>query len=86
MMAEMQRILVVEDNIEISEMLDEYFEAQGYEVITTAWGEEALSLTAKALPDLVVLDIHLPDIDGYEVCRRLRGHRRTEHVPIIFLT
>lgn len=85
-MAETQRILVVEDDIEIAGMLDEYFEAQGYEVMTTAWGENALGLTEDVLPDLVVLDIHLPDIDGYEVCRRLRGHRRTEHIPVIFLT
>ena len=85
-MGESQRILVVEDNIEIAGMLAEYFEAQGYEVITTAWGEKALDLAKDVLPDLVVLDIHLPDIDGYEVCRRLRGDRHTENIPIIFLT
>lgn len=85
-MAETQRILVVEDDINTAEMLSAYFEAQGYEVFTAAWGEDALRLTQDVLPDLVVLDIHLPDIDGYQVCRRLRGHRRTEHIPIIFLT
>jgi PleD family two-component response regulator len=85
-MAETQRILVVEDDVDIAEMLNNYFETQGYEVMTTAWGEDALGLTEDFLPDLVVLDIHLPDIDGYEVCRRLRGHRRTEHIPVIFLT
>jgi DNA-binding response OmpR family regulator len=85
-MADTQHILVVEDDINTAEMLSTYFEAQGYQVLTAAWGEDALSITQDALPDLVVLDIHLPDIDGYEVCRRLRGHRRTEHIPIIFLT
>lgn len=85
-MAETQRILVVEDDVDIAEMLSTYFEQQGYEVFTAAFGEDALSITEDVLPDLAVLDIHLPDIDGYEVCRRLRAHRRTEHVPIIFLT
>ena len=85
-MAETQCILVVEDDIDTAEMLSAYFEAQGYDVLTAAWGEDALRMTQDVLPDLVVLDIHLPDIDGYEVCRRLRKHRRTEQVPIIFLT
>jgi PleD family two-component response regulator len=86
MMAETQCILVVEDDIDTAEMLSAYFEAQGYDVLTAAWGEDALRLTQDVLPDLVVLDIHLPDIDGYQVCRRLRKQRRTEQVPIIFLT
>jgi len=85
-MAGTQRILVVEDDIDTAEMLTAYFEAQGYEVTTVAWGKDALRVTQDVLPDLIVLDIRLPDIDGYEVCRRLRGHRRTESVPIIFLT
>lgn len=85
-MSEVQRILVVEDDVDTSEMLSAYFEAQGYEVLTAAWGEDALRVTQEVLPDLVVLDIRLPDIDGYEVCRRLRDQRRTEQVPIIFLT
>ena len=85
-MAETQCILVVEDDIDTAEMLSAYFEAQGYDVLTAAWGEDALRLTQDVLPDLVVLDIHLPDIDGYQVCRRLRKQRRTEQVPIIFLT
>jgi DNA-binding response OmpR family regulator len=67
-------------------MLNAYFRVQGYEVDTAAWGEEAVRITTENPPDLVVLDIRLPDIDGYEVCRRLRMHRRTQDVPIIFLT
>jgi len=81
-----QLILVVEDDVDTAEMLSAYFEAQGYEVLTAAWGEDALRITRETVPDLIVLDIRLPDIDGYEVCRRLRGHRRTEQVPIVFLT
>jgi PleD family two-component response regulator len=77
---------VVEDDLDTSEMLSAYFDAQGYEVLTAAWGKDALGIVEEVVPDLVVLDIRLPDIDGYEVCRRLREHRRTEQVPIIFLT
>ena len=55
-------------------------------MLTVNEGETAVKVGVKATPDLVVLDIRLPDIDGYEVCRRLRAHRRTQDIPIIFLT
>jgi DNA-binding response OmpR family regulator len=84
--SEKSQILIVEDDLDLSEMLNAYFRVQGYEVETAAWGEEAVRLTTENPPDLVVLDIRLPDIDGYEVCRRLRTHRRTQDVPVIFLT
>jgi DNA-binding response OmpR family regulator len=79
-------ILIVEDDLDLSEMLNAYFRVQGYEVQTAAWGEDAVRMSHEVPPDLVVLDIRLPDIDGYEVCRRLRANRRTQDVPIIFLT
>ncbi len=81
-----QHILIVEDEPNTAEMLVSYFEAQGYEVTAVGWGKDALAFVKKVLPDLIVLDIRLPDIDGYEICRRLRSNRRTAHVPIIFLT
>jgi len=80
------QILIVEDDLDLAEMLNAYFRVQGYEVQTAAWGEEAVRLARDSAPDLVVLDIRLPDIDGYEVCRRLRTDRRTQNMPIIFLT
>ena len=80
------RILVVEDDNDISNMLKIYFSAQGYEVIVAGRGNDALERTRKQLPNVIVLDIMLPDIDGYEVCTRLRRNLRTSHVPIIFLT
>lgn len=80
------RILIVEDQVNTAEMLTSYFEAQGYEVATVGWGKDALDFTKDVVPDLVMLDIRLPDIDGYEVYRHLREHRRTKHVPVIFLT
>lgn len=80
------RILVVEDDFDISNMLQIYFGGQGYDVDIASRGEDALEKTRHGLPHLIVLDIMLPDIDGYEVCRRLRTSTRTSHIPIIFLT
>lgn len=80
------QILIVEDDLDLSEMLNAYFRVQNYEVLTAAWGEEALRISKDNNVELVVLDIRLPDIDGYEVCRRLRAQRSTQDTPIIFLT
>jgi len=80
------KILVVEDDLDVAEMLNAYFRVQGYEVFTVNWGEDGVRACQTIDPNLVVLDIRLPDIDGYEVARRLRTDRRTQDVPIIFLT
>jgi DNA-binding response OmpR family regulator len=80
------KILIVEDDLDIAEMLNAYFRAQGYEIFTVNWGEDGLRSALTVHPELVILDIRLPDIDGYEVARRLRAERRTQDIPIIFLT
>ena len=80
------RLLIVEDDVDISTMLKIYFSGLGFEVDTAMRGSDALEKTRMALPHLIVLDIMLPDIDGYEVCRNLRTNTRTSHIPIIFLT
>jgi len=80
------RILVVEDDPDLANMLYIYFDSQGYEVTTAARGGEALELCRTKQPNLVILDIMLPDIDGYEVCKQLRQNLRTSHIPILFLT
>ncbi|PKO17722.1 MAG: diguanylate cyclase [Chloroflexi bacterium HGW-Chloroflexi-10] len=80
------RLLVVEDDFDISNMLKIYFISQGYDVDTAPRGEVALEKTRQVMPHLIVLDIMLPDIDGYEVCKRLRTNTRTSHIPVIFLT
>ena len=85
-MADKSQILIVEDDLDLSEMLNAYFRVQGYDVLTAAWGKDAVKLSNDHNPDLVVLDIRLPDIDGYEVCRQLRTNRRTQDIPVIFLT
>jgi PleD family two-component response regulator len=80
------RILVVEDDFDISNMLRIYFTGQDYEVSVAPRGGDALILTRQNLPHLIVLDIMLPDMDGYAVCKELRTTTRTSHIPIIFLT
>lgn len=80
------KILIIEDDLDVAEMLNAYFRVQGYEVFTVNWGEDGVRSCLTVQPDIVILDIRLPDIDGYEVARRLRGDRRTSEVPIIFLT
>jgi DNA-binding response OmpR family regulator len=83
---EKSTLLIVEDDVDVAEMLTAYFRAQGYHVNTVYWGEDAVQACSNSRPDLVILDIRLPDIDGYEVARRLRGQQRTKDIPIIFLT
>lgn len=80
------RLLVVEDDIDIGNMLKIYFSGMGFDVDVAVRGSDALERTKQVLPHLIVLDIMLPDIDGYEVCRNLRTSMRTSHIPVIFLT
>ena len=79
-------LLIVEDDVDVAEMLSAYLQAQGYEVHTVQWGEDGLRAAQSTLPDLIILDIRLPDIDGFEVARRLREQRKTRDIPILFLT
>ncbi len=80
------KIFIVEDDVDLSEMLSAYLRVQGYDVTQATRGGEAVQKIKDVSPDLVVLDIRLPDIDGYEVCRQLRQYRRTQTIPVIFLT
>ncbi len=80
------RLLIVEDDVDIANMLKIYFSGMGFDVELAHRGSDALEKTKHALPQLIVLDIMLPDIDGYEVCRNLRTSTRTSHIPVIFLT
>ena len=84
--AEKESLLVVEDDVDVAEMLTAYFRAQGYEVQAVNWGGDAVQTCRNTHPDLVILDIRLPDIDGFEVAKRLRSNQRTLDIPIIFLT
>jgi DNA-binding response OmpR family regulator len=80
------RILIVEDNVEVAEMLNFFFSSHGYEVLVAYDGETAIRTCRTDLPSLVLLDVGLPDIDGFTVCRQLRQTARARHLPIIFAT
>jgi DNA-binding response OmpR family regulator len=81
------RILVVEDEADIAQLIKHSLERDGRaQVDVTATGDEALRLVAEASPDLIILDLNLPSIDGTEVCRLIRARPATATVPIIMLT
>ena len=81
-----EKILVVEDAPDISSLLKIYFTSQGYEVMTAMRGAVALEMCRKTPPNLALLDVNLPDMEGYDIGRTLRQSARTRHIPIIFLT
>jgi DNA-binding response OmpR family regulator len=81
-----EKILVVEDAPDISSLLKIYFTSQGYEVLTAMRGQIALEICRKTPPNLALLDVNLPDMEGYEIGKSLRHSARTRHIPIIFLT
>src|SRR5579872_3964290 len=83
-MAEGPKVLVVDDEPNIRELVQVALNFHGFAVTTSATGADALQLTEAYRPDLIVLDVLLPDIDGFEVCRRLRSV--ANDVPVIFLT
>lgn len=77
------RILIVDDETKITDVLRIYLERDGFQVATAANGKQAIERTSTYNPDLIVLDLNLPDVDGLEVCRTVR---RTSNVPVIMLT
>jgi len=85
-MAEKKQILVVEDEADILELIRYNLDKEGYQVLTAATGEQAMAAARTRPPDLVVLDLMLPGIDGLEVCRLLRRQPATEALPIVMLT
>lgn len=82
----MTKILIVEDDATLAETLVDNLEEEGYEVFRAADGENALAMIRAKLPDLIVLDIMLPILDGLSVCRIIRKDPTTLHIPIIMLT
>ena len=81
-----ERILVVEDERSIADLVAEALKRQGYRVETAGDGDQALEAAESTLPDLIILDLMLPKLDGWEVCRRLREEDTTRRIPIIMLT
>jgi two-component system, OmpR family, phosphate regulon response regulator PhoB len=79
-------VLIVEDERDLLSLLDFNLRQSGFETMLAATAEEALAHVRRQVPDLVVLDLMLPDLPGTEVCRRLKASDRTRHVPVVMLT
>lgn len=82
----MAKLLVVDDEEHILMILKDSLEFSGFQIVTATNGEEALEVVAREKPDLVVLDVGMPKLDGWEVCRRLKGDPATKSLPVIILT
>ncbi|GAK61188.1 response regulator receiver modulated serine phosphatase [Candidatus Vecturithrix granuli] len=83
---QLTKILVVDDYAENVELVQELLTTNGYQVTTAYSGEEALEKIHREIPDLILLDIMMPKMDGYEVCEELRKDEETKDIPIIFVT
>lgn len=81
-----QKILVVDDDQDAREYLVMCFEQMNYQVIQANNGQEALNLAKTEQPDVIVLDVVMPDLDGYQVCYQLKENKETSHIPIILIT
>jgi DNA-binding response OmpR family regulator len=85
-MTETACIIVADDDDDIRAHVAYRLQAAGYEVVQAMDGQEAVDLAFEHVPELVILDVMMPKLDGYEVARRLRADVRTQSVPVIFLT
>ena len=81
-----KRILVVEDQEDNRQIIRDLLSAKGYELVEATTGEEGLKLAATGKPDLILMDIQLPGMDGYEVTRRIKAKPELKHIPIIVVT
>lgn len=79
-------LLIIEDDVDTSQMLRVYFEAQGYRVVTALTGRDGIEKSRSESPDLVLLDVRLPDVEGFEVGQQLQEDVRTSRLPVIFVT
>jgi two-component system alkaline phosphatase synthesis response regulator PhoP len=81
-----KRILVVDDEVDLVETIRFPLEMEGFNVLVSYNGEDALNQARKENPDLILLDLMLPKLDGYKVCRLLKFDERYKHIPILMLT
>jgi len=82
----MDRILVIDDSLEVLCIVENTLTRRGYQVLTARDGESGLRTARQVLPQLIILDVRMPQMDGYQVCRILRSERHTANIPILFLT
>ena len=81
-----KRLLLVDDEVELVEMIKFRLEASGYEVLTANDGQQALEIARREKPDLVILDVMLPKMDGYKVCGLIKKDSRYAHIPVMMFT
>ncbi len=81
-----KRILLVDDEPALLELMQIRLEASGYEIIPASDGQQALDLARKEMPELIILDLMLPKVDGYKVCRVLKSDDRYKKIPILLFT
>jgi two-component system, OmpR family, alkaline phosphatase synthesis response regulator PhoP len=81
-----KKILVVDDEVDLVETVRFPLEMEGFDVLVSYNGEDALNQARKESPDLIILDLMLPKLDGYKVCRLLKFDERYKHIPILMLT
>ena len=81
-----EKILVVDDDIDTLRLVGLMLQRQGYQIVAANNGHQALTMAQAEKPDIILLDVMMPDMDGYEVCRRLRSSNVTAPIPIIMFT
>lgn len=82
----MKTVLIVDDNIKNLDLFKDFVESWGYETVTAQQRKDAISLAERYLPDIILLDVMLPGMSGYEVCRELKENTKTQHIPVVMIT
>ena len=82
----MTKIMIAEDERDIRDLIAFTLRFAGYEVLTANNGEECVTMTQKELPDLVLTDVRMPKMTGYEACKQIKADPTTQHIPVVFLS
>ena len=80
------RILIVDDDPHSRQLLEVMLRPEGYQIVTAATGEDALAIVAQQPPDLILLDVMMPGMDGYQVVARIKGNQATQHIHVLMLS
>lgn len=80
------KVLIADDNVQNCELLDAYLSGEGYHIDIVNDGQQTLDFVAKSHPDLILLDIMMPKMSGYEVCQRLKSDPKTKNIPVLMVT
>jgi len=81
-----KKIMVIEDELDLLKIITFRIKKSGYEIITATDGNTGIALIEEHRPDLILLDLRIPGIDGWEVCRRIKGHKQLCYIPVILLS